>query len=56
MKKGYFACEILGTPVEKSIADKFRENLGDIDPTDAIEWFIYQVATGEMKIQKEQNT
>lgn len=52
MNKGYFACETLGAVVETSVADKFRENLNGISTTDAIQWFIFQIATGEMHIEK----
>lgn len=53
MSKEYFACEVLGATVEKNVAEKFRENLNGISTTDAIEWFIYQIATGKMRIVKE---
>lgn len=53
--KGYFESEVLGACVEKNIADKFRENLKDISTTDAIEWFIYQIATGQMHIVREES-
>lgn len=52
MNKGFFACETLGAVVEKSVADKFRENLNGISTTDAIQWFIFQIATEKMHIAR----
>lgn len=49
---GYFACEILGTTVDKYIADLFREKLGDISSADAIAWFVEQIVTEQIRIEK----
>ena len=50
---GFFSAIILGTVVEESVADKFRENLGDVSTEEAIRWFVYEVANGNIKIARE---
>lgn len=52
MMDGFLGYEVIGTTVEKTTADLFREKLGEISSADVIAWFVEQIATDQIRIEK----